>query len=317
MAPPRLSRTCFRSCAVFVALFGVSSGAFAQVAAAQASVSPSEGAAGATADPAVSAGTQREVQTELEATFWKADDLFQQGAYVEAAELFTKALELSHRPEIGDTGRQYSPHIAFNIAHSYRHARNCEAARMAFAHYRGLVDALPVEHVEWYDALLVECPGLANENAVGSAPTNSRDEALAGVTPSEPSPAGTWLLDVNTKSATPHEDSPTDMNRVVGFSAAGAAVLSLGLAGVFWVSAENQQELADVKKLWAEAEGYQSAANTRHVVAGVLTGLGVALGGTSVYLLTRPNENEQTARSAVAALALRVDGTNIRVWGQF
>ena len=264
-----------------------------------------------------------DVQVELESTFWRADDLFQQGAYPEAAAAFTRALELSRQTGVSDTWRQFSPHIAFNVAHSHRRAGNCEAAHMAFAHYRGLVAQLPTEHATWHDALLGECPQLRIDAATAqSTSSQSSGQELPQTDSNEPMPSGTWLLDVNTgQTAAPGAGSDvpsTDGGRVVGWSAAGAAAVSLGLAGAFWVSADNQQEIADGKRLWAEAEGYQDAANTRRVVAGVLAGVGVALGGTSVYLLTRPTTPESPSSKTVArTLALRSNGTNISVWGQF
>jgi tetratricopeptide (TPR) repeat protein len=321
MAPPRFSRAQIRlgAHATLIALSSLSVGAFAQEPGMPPSASSNGGAAG------VVGASPQDAQTQLESTFWEADNLFQQGKYPEAASLFTKALELSQRSDVTDTWRQFSPHIAFNVAHSYRQAGNCEAAQMAFAHYRGLVGTLPTEHVAWHDALFVECPGLEREkpgaasgSAVGGSntPLGSATAEPAKI-PTEPSPSGTWLLDVNTKSSSAGDATQTDMSRVVGWSAAGAAVVSLGLAGVFWVSADSQQDLARGKHLWAEAEGYQSAANTRRVVAGVLTGVGVALGGMSVYLLTRSSEVAPASQTAVAALALRSDGTNISVSGEF
>lgn len=326
MAPPRFSRVLLRVCAsaVVAALPGLSMSALAQT------TQPSPGhaiavhTAGGSDQEAASAPADAtsQAQTELEVTFWTADDLFQQGAFAEAAALFTKALELSHRSDVSHTWRNFSPNIAFNVAHSHRRAGNCQAAQMAFAHYRGLVESVPEDHVAWHESLLAECPALQKKDIITTQAAQQGnqtppDPSAIGTNPNQPAPAGNWLLDVNTKPTATSDIGATDMGRVVGWSAAGAAVVSLGLAGAFWVSADHQQDLAEGKRLWAEAESHQSAANTRRVVAGVLTGVGVALGGASVYLLTRPSSAASSGQTAVAALALRCDGTNISFWGLF
>src|SRR5690606_30604030 len=140
--------------------------------------------------------------SELETTFWRADDLFHQGAFAEAALLFTKALELSQRPDVSDTWRQFSPSIAFNVAHSHRAAGNCEAAQMAFAHYEGLVHELPPEHVDWHRDLLDECPATQAKEPAPDAngiPAEPSNDASSGAKRQELSPTGSWLLDVNTR----------------------------------------------------------------------------------------------------------------------
>lgn len=255
-----------------------------------------------------------ESQRELETAFWQGEDLFEQGSYAAAAAAFTKALELSQHADVSETWRKFSPSIAFNIASSYRHAGNCEGARMAYAHYAGLVHEVPAEHLAWHDAFVQECPAPAVATAKSA-------EVPSPAAASAPTASGQWLLDVNAPPRAPVQDSSAmDTGRILGWSAAGVGVVALGAAGVVWVSASHFDEQADGKRLWADAQEYSNAANARRIVAGVLAGAGVVLGGVSVYLLTQPEPAVTTATPispGLASLAVHSNGTNIAVIGQF
>lgn len=250
----------------------------------------------------------------VETAFWQADDLFTQGRYEEAAALFTRALELSQEPAVNATWREFSPRIAFNVAQSHRRAGNCSAAQMAYAHYSGLTSSLPAEHVEWHEELLKECPGLREV----SDKTGAQSESPPSKVPSnEPSSTGQWMLDVNspTADAKPRVASG-ETNRLLGWSAAGAAVVSFGAATGFWVSGNKQDELADNKRLYEDAAPHVSAATTRWTVAGVFAGAGLAFAGVSVYLLTQSSDNEVSS-SDRRAVGLRTSGTDLSLFGEF
>lgn len=272
-------------------------------------------ATGANSASATEAGepAASEAQRELEAAFWKGEDLFGQGAYAEAAVVFTKALELSQRDDVSETWRKFSPAIAFNVASSYRHTGNCEGARMAYAHYAGLVHEVPAEHVAWHTAFLEECPEPVKKPAPAAEP------AHGGAV--DPAPSGRWLLDVNAPPKEVAADiSSAGTDRILGWSAAGVGVVTLGAAGVIWLSASHFDDQAESKRLWAEAEEYSSKANARRIVAGVLAGAGLVLGGVSVYLLTQPRQVVTTATPispALSSLELRSNGTNIALLGTF
>lgn len=305
MVPSRFYRVRIGLCASL----GCAALAFGPAAKAQpAGDTAAASGAGTTAagEPAAS-----DAQRELEAAFWKGEDLFGQGAYADAAAVFTKALELSQRDDVSETWRKFSPSIAFNIASSYRHTGNCEGARMAYAHYAGLVHEVPAEHLAWHAAFLEECPAPAKD----PPPTTATESAA------EPMPSGRWLLDVNAPpKEVVHDTNSADTDRIWGWSAAGVGVVALGAAGVVWVSASHFDEQADDRRLWADAEKYSSAANARRIVAGVMAGAGVVLGGVSVYLLTQPRPVVTTATPispALSSLELRTNGTNIAVRGSF
>jgi tetratricopeptide (TPR) repeat protein len=253
-------------------------------------------------------------EQELEMAFWKADDLFTQGRYEEAAASFTRALELSQQPGVNGSSYDYAPGIAFNIAQSHRRAGNCDAAQMAYAHYSGLTKTLPPEHVEWHRGLLDECPGLRKALDDTRAPTESPSSKLP---PKEPSGSGQWLLDVNSPPADkrPQGDS-RETSRLLGWSAAGAAAVSFGAATGFWISGNKQDEIADGKRLYEDAAPHVSAATTRWTVAGVFAGAGLAFAGVSVYLFTQSGDGEISA-SERATIGLRSGGTDLSLFGEF
>ncbi len=253
-------------------------------------------------------------EQELEMAFWKADELFTRGRYEEAAALFTRALELSQQPGVTGSSYDYAPGIAFNIAQSHRRAGNCDAAQMAYAHYSGLTKTLPPEHVEWHQGLLKECPGLRkapdNTGAQSASPSSK-------LPPKAPSGSGQWMLDVNSPPAdTVPQVTSRETTRLLGWSAAGAAVVSFGTATGFWLSGNKQDELADSKRLYEDAAPHVSAATTRWTVAGVFAGAGLAFAGVSVYLLTQSSDTD-VSRAGRPAIGLRTGGTDLSLFGEF
>src|SRR5690606_6764606 len=96
----------------------------------------------------------------------------------------------------------------------------------------------------------------------------------------------------------------------------GASAVSLGLAAGFWISGNKQDELASNKRLYADAQPHVDAAVMRWSVAGVLAGAGAVFGGVSVYLFTRPG-NQQSANASVQLVGLRSVGTDLRIVGKF
>lgn len=278
------------------------------------------------------AGTASAVQTkspierELEAAFWRGEDLFTQGQFEEAALSFARALELSQRPGLTGTWRDFSPNIALNVAKSHRRAGNCQAAEMAYTHYASVGQPQPKD-VEWHEELLRECPGLNG----GAAPkqdvsASTAENALLAdppktsnlVPPNEtPSGSGSWLLDVNAEGTARDARVPDDgeTSKVWAWTTAGASLASLGAAVGFWVSGNQQNERAEAKRLWAEAEPLERSATTRWTISGVCAGAGLALGGVSVYLFTRSERPAETSEEP--RLGLHTNGTELHLTGAF
>jgi hypothetical protein len=266
------------------------------------------------------------IERELEEAFWRGEDLFTQGKYDEAAISFTRALELSQRPEVTGTWRDFSPKIALNVAQSHRRAGNCEAAEMAYTHYAAVGQPLPKEHIEWHEALLAECPGLHagapadgdSSNETGKLAASNPTGASKPEASSEGPPgSGSWLLDVNAdgvrRDARVAVDGET--KTVWGWTAAGASVASLGAALGFWISGNQQSERAEGKRLWADAEPLERSATTRWTIAGVCAGAGLVLGGVSVYLFTRSAGYDTASRAP--RLGLHTSGTELHLTGTF
>jgi hypothetical protein len=252
------------------------------------------------------------LEQAIEEAFWTAEQLFQEERFAEAATWFTKALALSQRPEVTGVWREFSPQIAFNVAQSHRRAGNCNAAKMAYTHYTRGVASVPPEHQAWHEALEGEC--LAEKSSSvedGPMQQPSRTEG-------EPAATGAWLLDVNSGAQRNHlaDTASGETPNAWAWAAVGASAVSLGLAAGFWISGNSQDDLASNKRLYADAQPHVDAAVTRWTVAGVLAGAGAVFGGVSVYLFTRPG-NQQSTNATVQFEGLRSGGTDLRIVGKF
>lgn len=266
----------------------------------------------------------RGAEADVEATFWRADELFERGEYAEAAVWFSKALDLSRRPEVTGTWHDFSPNIAFNVAQSHRRAGNCTEARDAYVQYSANVVPLPSEHVAWFQGLLEQCPalqatqgsGVEARSPVTANPVTSAQPTEMGVT--APTAAGKWLLDVNAPGASSATDNePSRLSPVWAGTAAGLAVVSAGAAVGFWVSADFQEGLAQNESYWDEVQRHQSAASSRRVWAGVFAGTAVLLGGASVFLFEQASAPPSGASLELRKLALRARGSHVSLTAHF
>lgn len=277
-----------------------------RVAAETAEPSKVDAAPSAAAEP----GT---LEKAIEEAFWTAEELFQEGRFAEAATWFTKALSLSQRPEVTGVWREFSPQIAFNVAQSHRRAGNCDAAKMAYTHYTRGVATVPVEHQAWKEDLEREC--------LAKKPSPDENDAATQLSrkDGEPAATGAWLLDVNSgvkQRAHVDDVAGGETPNAWAWASVGASAVSLGLATGFWISGNKQDELARNERLYADAQPHVDAAVTRWTVAGVLAGAGAVFGGVSVYLFTRPG-NQQSTNATVQVVGLRSGGTDLRIVGKF
>jgi hypothetical protein len=238
--------------------------------------------------------------------FTRGNTAYNLGRFDEAVEHFTKAYETWPQPE-----------FLYNIAQSYRLARNCKQALHFYKRFRSLKDAdtkSPLsakkrEEVERFISQLTECAAKADTTAGTPPDTIARPGNAPAGQPATPAAAPETAQASASEDDTGEEEltPPTSSGRgkkVAGIVTAGAGLGLVVTGAVFGVMAKSAQ--SDVENAVANGLPYDpdlDATGRRNSTISMVTlGVGAAAvvtGGVLYFLGARSAKPSATAEASL------------------
>jgi tetratricopeptide (TPR) repeat protein len=247
-------------------------------------------------------------QKVAEQHFIRGNTAYNLGQFDEAIVHFTKAYEAWQQPE-----------FLYNIAQSYRLARNCKQALHFYKRFRSLKDgdtANPLspkkrEEVERFISQLTDCATKADSSASVQPDTIVPPEKGAGAQPATPAAAQTESAtetdedDDGDEELSPPSSSGRSM-KVAGVVTAGAGVGLVITGAVFGMMARNAQ--SDIEKAVDTGAPYDpelDAAGRRNAkISAITLGVGAAAVVTGGVLYFLGARSAKPASSAEASLRI-------------